>query len=162
MKRVILLMSILVFLLLGCTPSGERLKEPVTFYYVRSDYQFFREDGVIVSEEREASGHKNDLSYLLTLYLMGPTTEDFRTPLPKNTRVQSINQTSDAITIQITVPTNSLSDSDFSLGCACISLTCFDLLAVDEVTVVCGERSTTMNPETITYFDNSNAAKEAP
>ena len=61
----------LCFLLSGCGFFGERIREPVTFYYLCADYQE-KLCCVIVPEEREASGHSGDLSYLLALYQIGP------------------------------------------------------------------------------------------
>ena len=58
MRRILSLILLLAFLLTGCSAYGERLKEPVTFYYLRSELQYFVDDGVIASEERESAGHR--------------------------------------------------------------------------------------------------------
>ena len=71
MKRFFYLFLCLCLFLPGC--SGELMKNPVTFYYPRREYQYGAEDGVISSEQREASGHADDLHYLLSLYLIGPS-----------------------------------------------------------------------------------------
>ena len=57
MKRLICLLVASCILLSGCSGIGEWIKEPVTFYYVREDYQKDMEQ-VIVSEVLEASGHR--------------------------------------------------------------------------------------------------------
>ncbi len=56
------------------------MKNPVTFYYPRREYQYGAEDGVISSEQREASGHADDLHYLLSLYLIGPSSDELVSP----------------------------------------------------------------------------------
>ena len=71
MKRIVCMILALCFLLSGCGSFGARIREPVTFHYLCADYQE-KLCCVIVSEEREASGHSGDLSYLLALYQMGP------------------------------------------------------------------------------------------
>ena len=61
MKRFFCLLLCLCLFLPGC--SGELMKNPVTFYYPRREYQYGAEDGVISSEQREASGHADDLHH---------------------------------------------------------------------------------------------------
>ena len=69
MRRAFCLFLAICLFFSGCSLSGERMREPVTFYYPRRVYQYGVEDGVIAAEQREASGHRKDLSYLLALYL---------------------------------------------------------------------------------------------
>ena len=54
MKRLICMLILFCLCVSGCSMTGERLKEPVTFYYV---YENYRKDmnQVIASELREAS-----------------------------------------------------------------------------------------------------------
>ena len=85
MKRFFCLLLCLCLFLPGC--SGELMKNPVTFYYPRREYRYGAEDGVISSEQREASGHANDLRYLLSLYLIGPSSDELVSPLPWGTRL---------------------------------------------------------------------------
>ena len=47
MKRFFCLLLCLCLFLPGC--SGELMKNPVTFYYPRREYQYGAEDGVISS-----------------------------------------------------------------------------------------------------------------
>ena len=50
MKRFFCLLLCLCLFLPGC--SGELMKNPVTFYYPRREYQYGAEDGVISSSGR--------------------------------------------------------------------------------------------------------------
>jgi len=86
MKQFLAFVILICFLFSGCQLVGERIKEPVTFYYIQGDYQDALSDA-IASEIREASGHLDDLSYLMALYLMGPTEENHISPLPRGTRI---------------------------------------------------------------------------
>ena len=155
MKRFLSLMLILSLLLSGCGFFGERIREPVTFHYLCNSYQ---EDlcCVFVSEEREASGHTDDLSYLLALYLMGPAGEDLRSPLPAGTRIRADIQEGQ-ILLELSEDAVSLSDPEYSLACACLTLTCLDITEAESVTVSCGDRSRTMTRSTLTLVDDSES-----
>lgn len=158
MKRLISLALVLCLMLSGCGTSGERIMEPVTFYYLQSKYSYGSEGAVIASEEREASGHRRDLNYLLALYLMGPSSEALISPVPQGTRILSVEQEGTTIQLSLSDAAGTLTDAEFSLACACLTLTCLDLTEVEAVTVTCGSRSVTMSHENLTLFDSSMAA----
>lgn len=151
MKGFFSLMLTLCFLLCGCGFFGERIREPVTFHYLCDSYE---EElcCVIASEEREASGHTGDLSYLLALYQMGPANEGSRSPLPLGTKIHTQIE-DDRIILTLSDEARILSDLEYSLACACLTLTCLDIVDAEAVTVFCGERSNTMTRNTLTMYD---------
>lgn len=140
---------VLISLLPGC---GERVKEPVTFYYLHSSYQE-KMDAPIASEVRETAGHRDNLKYLLSFYLMGPVDKELYSPLPRGTVLYQIEQAPGSVTITLSDTTNALSDSEFSLACACLSLTCMDLVSASEVTVISGNRDLTMRRDNLILTD---------
>lgn len=149
--RILSLILSLGILLSGCGFFGERIKEPATFYYLCDSYQ---EDlcCVIVSEEREASGHVGDLSYLLALYLMGPSNDEYVSPLPVGITIASqIN--SGHIVLELPDTSHTLSDMEFSLACACLTLTCLEITDAEDVTILSGSRTKTMSHSTLTLYD---------
>lgn len=160
MKRLCALLLIGCLLLSGCSGFAERIKEPVTFYYLRSEYLYFIEDGVIASEQREASGHRDDLSYLLSLYLMGPSEESLVSPLPKSIRILKTEQSDTGIVLQLSDTSNTMDDIAFSLAGACLALTCFDLTDADTVSITSGERTLTLGRDTLLLYDSSATAAE--
>lgn len=153
MKRMLCLI-LLLCLLSGCGMLGERIKEPVTFYYLCADYQK-NLCCAISSEEREASGHSGDLSYLLALYLMGPSGEDLVTPLPRGTRIYSAKQEENTILLNMSDTSQTLTDAEFSLACACLTMTCLDITGAEQVTITSGSRSTTMSRDNLMLTDIS-------
>ena len=153
MKRLICLILAAVLLLPLLNGCGEQIKEPVTFYYLRRNYRE-EMDGLIACEEREASGHRDSLEYLLAFYLMGPVDEELRSPLPRGTILFSLHQEGTELTLSISDTSSSLTDYEFSLACACLSLTCMDLVSVEEVTVTSGSRSLTLGRDSLTLTDN--------
>lgn len=148
MKRVIFLVIVSCLLLSGCSVLGERIKEPVVFYYISADYQEDMEQ-VIVSEVREAAGHRDDLSYLLALYSMGPITEDLKTPLPRNTKITLLAYTDDHIELDLSDGNPAMTDADFTLASACIAMTCTELTEVRQITVQCGDRMITIQQDSL-------------
>lgn len=154
MRRTICLLAAICLFLSGCGFFGERIKEPVTFYYLCDKYQ---EElcCVIVSEEREASGHVGDLSYLLHLYLMGPSDDELVSPLPGSVRILSVEKDGSHIRLELTDAAQNLSDISFSLACACLTMTCLDISGAENVTIQSGDRSITMNRESLALYDNS-------
>ena len=107
----------------------------------------------IAVEIREGSGHRDNLRYLLAFYLMGPADKELTSPLPRGTVLYQLEQTEDAVTIGISDTSEALSDSRFSLACACLSMTCMELLPVKEITVVSGSRNTTIRRDSLILKD---------
>ncbi|MFR2867944.1 MAG: hypothetical protein ACLTCK_08360, partial [Oscillospiraceae bacterium] len=114
MKRFFCLFLCLCLFLPGC--SGELMKNPVTFYYPRREYQYGAEDGVISSEQREASGHADDLHYLLSLYLIGPSSDELVSPLPWGTRLLGVNRQDGTITRELTDASFTMPDPEVTLA----------------------------------------------
>lgn len=146
MKRLIFLILFSFLMLTGCTFAGERIKEPVTFYYVRDNYQKDMSQ-VISSEIRESAGHRDDISYLLALYSMGPSSDELQSTLPRNTKITLKEYRDEEIILELSESAADMTDSDFTLASACISLTCMDLSDIRQVTLVCGDRNITIQKD---------------
>lgn len=154
MKRLlsVFLLCAMVFSLAGCH-SGE--SNTVNFYYYRDmeHYQYFQSDGVIHAQSRDLANHRNDLRYALGLYLAGPMEEGLVKPFTRATRLLCAESADDRIYIELSDHGKSLTDAEFTLACACLTMTCMDLLPCTEVTIVSGERCITMNGDNILLFD---------
>lgn len=154
MKHIscVLLSIALLLSLAGCRSREENM---VSFYYCRSleDYQYFEEDGVIRAESRELTSHRNDLRYMLGLYLAGPLEAGLESPFSPKAKLLDVQKADNTIQIELSDQKNSLTDSEFSLACACLTLTCMSFSPCNEVTVISGERTITMNADSIMLFD---------
>ena len=151
MKRFLCILLAVSLLLSGCGFFGERIKDPVSFHYLCANYP----DElccVVVSEQREASGHVGNLPYLLALYLMGPVDEEMRSPIPAGVQILS-SKDGDHIILELTGATDSFSDIDFSLACACLTLTSLEITGAEKVTVRCGEQVRTLDRSSLTLND---------
>lgn len=155
MRRFICILLLFSFLLCGCSYFGERIKEPVTFYYVRKDYT---EDmgPVISSEMREASGHRYDLPYLLALYSMGPASKDLISLFPGNVTILPVEHSEDGLVLSLLNEIQLMTDAEYTLASACLAMTCMELIDTEQVTVMCGERSVTINAENLLMIGDFN------
>lgn len=159
MKRMIAIVLLLCLCFSGCAVLGERIKEPVTVYYLQKEFDYGDLGSVMAPEIRETYGERRDLSYLMALYLVGPTSEEHRMPIPSGTKITSTVQENGNIVLELSDAAQSMSESELTLACACLSMTCFDFTQSQKVTVQIGERSISMTRSSLLLSDNS-AGKE--
>ena len=138
MKRLICLLTVLMLLLPGCAFGRDRHKEPVTFYYLRNhdasdDYREFFSQGAVDSEAREASGHREDLKYLLAMYLQGPLRDDLKNPFPAGCLALSITQNDRTLHIRLNTLVLRLNEMELTVAGACLAKTFFELADVDQI-----------------------------
>ena len=152
MKRLLCFFLTFSFLLSTLSGCIHNLNEPLTFYYLKSSYQE-NLDSPIVGEEREVAGHRDNLKYLLSFYLMGPIGKELSSPLPRGTQLYTVEQEGTALTIEISNTSALLSDAEFSLACACLSMTCMELVNAEKVTIVSGSRSLTLSRDNLLLND---------
>lgn len=157
MKRYLPVLLMVCLLISGCDSTTVRIKEPVTFYYVQADYTTDL-SSPLGTEQREAAGHREDLSYLLALYLMGPSQENLVSPLPASTQIISVQETEPGIRITLSDTTRQLTEGEFSLACACLTLTCLDLTDAEVITITSGKRSVSMSRNNLVLFDSGTPA----
>ncbi len=140
MKRVLCLILMASLLLCGCSFGREQMKEPVTFYYPRNygvpeNHDPFFFEGAIGSEIREAAGHRNDLQYLLALYLQGPNDDQLKRPFPIGSKILEISVEDGNLLIVMNSVSSRFREMDVTVSCACMAKTCLVLADVDTVTV---------------------------
>ena len=140
MKRFLSILLIVLLCLSGCSIGHEQFKDPVTFYYLR-DYSdldnrdaFFSE-GALGSELREASGHRNDLNYLVSIYLQGPLDGNLRSPFPVGCRPMDIRQDDGILYLVLSPAITGLGEMELTVACACLAKTCMELVTVDAVQI---------------------------
>lgn len=155
MKRLTAIILICL-LLSGC---GNGLKEPVTFYYLNANYEETM-SSVIGSEQREASGHAEDLAYLMALYLMGPASEDLQSPLPQGVHMFSIEHRNSAITLRLSSPSTPMTDAQYTLAFSCLSMTCLEITGAESITISCGDRTMTLSASDLLLQDLITAGTE--
>ena len=151
-----MLLLLPVLMITGC---GNRLKEPVTFYYVNTGYDLDMSPA-IGSEQRETSGHSGDLDYLMALYLMGPASDELKSPIPKGISILSTEHSNAGITLELSDTSRTMTDVQFTLACSCLTLTCFEITDAEFVTINSGDRSITLKADELLLQDLITADTE--
>lgn len=155
MKRMIAMILVLAccLCLWGCGQDGS-IRDSASFYYQRGELLSDSESGAIAAEQRDITGHTGELSYLISLYLMGPLDDALRSPFPASCRLEEAALTDAELVIRLSGSADDLSPSQFSLACGCLALTCLELTQAETVTVVCGDLSQTLTADSLTLYDN--------
>lgn len=131
MKKMItaFLAFCLLLSLFGCGAESNPDEEAILFYYPRvtGEYEYGASDGVISFEERDPAGHRNNLRYLLTLYLLGPVDESLVSPFPDGCQILDLKREEMEVTITFNSSLLTLKDMDLTLACVSLARTCFGL-----------------------------------
>ena len=133
-----------LLLLCGCGRKGKPLFDPVYFYYPRTEYDYGSADSAITWEAMDGTGHMDDFEFLLAEYFAGPVDEGLVNPFPMGTTLLSARLEGDDFLLEISPEALTLPEHQFTLGCSCLSMTCFELTQAETVTVSCGEKSLTI------------------
>lgn len=152
-KMLILVLSCLLFLS-GCGRSGKPLFDPVYLYYPRVEFDYGDSDSVITWEAMDGTGHMEDYTFLLAEYFAGPIDEGLYNPFPAGTALLSAEIEADTFFLHLTEEALNQPEHQFSLGCSCLSMTCFELAPVREVTVFCGGQSLTIRRDGMLLLDD--------
>ena len=133
-----------LLLLCGCGRKGKPLFDPVYFYYPRTEYDYGSADSAIAWEAMDGTGHMDDFEFLLSEYFAGPIDEGLVNPFPVGTTLLSARLEEDDFLLEVSAEALTLPEHQFTLGCSCLSMTCFELTQAETVTVSCGEKSLTI------------------
>ena len=159
MKKIAcILLAASCLLLLACSDTSA---ETATYYYCRDEFAYGTQDGVIAPEQRDISGHVGDLQYLLSMYLVGPHDESLTSPFPGRTKLLSVRFQEDTVILEITGCSDLLAESQFTLGCACLAMTCLELTDAQYVTIVSADQKVTLSRENLLLFDSANLTVSA-
>lgn len=155
MKRILCIVLTVCILLsaASCKLTKAEIKDPVSFYYRRTDMQYHSSENVIVAEEREIAGHTGDIHYVLSLYLLGPLDEKLSSPFPKGTRLFGMTNRDNHLELILSDMDETLDEIQFTLASACLALTCLEFTGCDQVTIKSGQRNITLNSDSLLLYD---------
>lgn len=160
-KALCLLLSAgLLLCLSGCFGPFRDDGRSISFYYCRRDYLYQKGSGVLAPEKRELTPSNDSLTLLLTEYFSGPKDETLISPFPSGTRLENSTASENRLTLTLTDMDETLTDSQYSLGCACLVLTCLDYSQFETVTVVSGQRSVTLSADSLLLTDTPEPITE--
>ena len=168
MKRWISLLLALVFLLsaFGCTQTSPAPKQPVTFYYPAVETVYDGKAPVIHPEIRDGSGYEDNMEGLLNLYLKGPSSEDLRSPFPRQVTVSRFAVTPNIATLVLSSEFAQLGGIDLTMACVCIANTVFELTGLDRIQIssadsqLDGQASITLERDDIYWMDVPQPTEE--
>lgn len=127
----------LICLILLCMPLAacHSEEDSAFFFYLRrgEDYAYGASDAVVAPETRDCSGRKNNLHYMLTLYLEGPVDTALLSPFPEGTQILSLQRSGSSLSIELSEEFTNLAGMDQTLASTCIAYTCFDLCSAHQV-----------------------------
>ena len=137
MKKIlcVFLCFLLLFGIAACKPDKESIQAPVTFYYRQVSDKLAAEQGVIVSEEREAVGHVDDLAWLLQEYFRGAQSQDLIAPFPRSVQLLHWSVDKNVLNITLSQSFAQLRGIDLTVACACITLTFLELSGAEAVSI---------------------------
>ena len=143
MKKIIpvTLLMLMIAGLWGCGLLGGSGEDSVTFYYQRpaAEFSYGQEDGVIAAEKREISGRRDNLQYLLTLYLRGPQDPALVSPFPSGTALAELQTEDSTLVITLNSTFAQLKDIDLTIACTCLAKTCFEISDTQQVRIEAGQ-----------------------
>ena len=159
MKKTFLILLAAAAAVLGLLcliPRGEDTNL-VTFYYARNDYLYGEREGTVGWEVRDVGRKKEDLTYLLALYLEGPFDSKLKKPFPGKSidHVQTLTWTGNSVYITLADMGVGMTDSQFNLSCACLTRTCLELTGAQRVRITSGDRSVMMTEDSLLLYDES-------
>lgn len=137
MKRflTLALCASLLFGLLGCSSARSKKDNDILFYYLQTEELYRGQDGVITAVRQETLSRTSDIYYLLAFYLNGPTDSRYRSPFPSLTKIISVKEENGHVTVITNSKLASLTGLDLTNACACLALTCMNLLEAEQVSI---------------------------
>lgn len=138
MRRAIalLLTAVLLAALFGCSPSGETVSDDgAVFYYRAAEDSIASESGVLAPEVRQVDVTDYDMKAFLTLYLLGPQSEELVSPFPKNLRVIHVQNNQNAVVVVLDDSIASLSAVGLSVAASCLAQTLYVCYGTQSVTI---------------------------
>lgn len=132
MKRAISLMIVCIIFLFHSACSAQK-ETYVTFYYKAATSDDSFPVSLIVSEERMHSVSRNDYSVLLQRYLAGPQDPRNESPFPAGTTLNRLTFSKKRAYITLSDEIASLSGTELSVACACLTKTIEEMTGVESV-----------------------------
>lgn len=161
LKRIIaLLMLIACLLSLNACNTSEQLESPVAYYYLRNDVEFDGDNCVIHAEMRESAGFENNITYLLRLYLAGPSSNDYKNPFPYNVNLLSLSYENATLVATFNENFATLFGLDLTLAAVCFARTAMELSGASTVKIqrehglLDGQLCIIIDESTVQYWDD--------
>ena len=134
-KAMCLFFCLLLLIFAGCSTEEESMIYPVTFYYMDAESEYGSGSSMIASEIRDVKEHKNDYTYILNEYLMGPRVNGCISPFPAGTTLDDLLMGSTKANIVLSGHFTVATPAEMMLACACLTKTVTELTGVKTVQI---------------------------
>ena len=130
-----IILVIVAIICTACQKESEKPLSTITVYYKASEITFGTAEGVIVPYALDATGHEDNIEYLLNAYLTNTQSGNFADTFPAGTRLVSISL--DALTAKVVLCDEfaKLSGLDLTIACASLTQTVISLTDCQEVII---------------------------
>lgn len=166
MKRLACILSSLILLvsLAACSEQAQQVQSAAQFYYLRSETTYGEAGSVFAGEVRDVYGHTEDMNYLLSLYLCGPSDDSLYSPFPAETVLSAAEVTDGVLTITLRgVDFSRQSKLQQTISCACLAKTCLEIWDISavrintEAGILAGDADIVMTADSLVLLDTSAA-----
>lgn len=132
MKRLICFFLLLasIISLTACDQNDTGKKS--NFYYVRNQYVYGQENGVMASEARSTAEY-SDAQEILQAYLSGPQDSTLASPFPSGTQITEFLYKGETLHITLSAHIVTLPKAKQVLACTCLARTAMELTGVNAV-----------------------------
>lgn len=167
MKRFLCFLLVLLFLfpVSGC--KNNTIEKPFNFYYLRKNYTYGSDDGVISAEIVDATDFFN-LARMLAVYFRGPNDQNLVSPFPAGTYLLNTEKNGDLLTITLSDNFATLTGISLSIACCAIAKTVSEYTDVEAVEIqtvfslLDGEKSIRVDIDGIVLQDEYVVAETEP
>lgn len=162
MKNALYLLFVLLMILClcGCAINDHQSNAEVSFYYLKNDVDYGDNSPLIIEITRQIPGQSLDYPTIITEYLNGTSTNDYRSPFPEDMRLISMDISDTKVFISLTKPAQGVSATRNTIAFACITKTVTALTDIDNVQITLVDEQT--ESEDIYKFTNESFALSDP
>lgn len=163
MKRILAVL-LLLCLLPGCTYSDRQ--DLLHFYYPTASVSYGGSQGVLGSEDRDLGSHREDLKYLVTMYLSGPADKGLRNGFPADVKLLSCEIRRQQVRILLSGDLDSLSPLERTLACAGLAKTVLEESGMTSVRIateeglLSGDGALIFDTDSLLLADNASEMPE--
>ena len=111
------------------------MKEPINFYYLKTEIDFDSANGVLEKELREGASFHNNLSAFLHAYLRGPQSSELESLIPSGVYLVSCEANENTVSIVFSAQFASLSGLKLTTVCSALLLSIHDYVGADTLVI---------------------------
>ena len=168
MKRILCIILILSLVICVCGCEEKQAKS-FTFYYIHKDMDYGSDMPLLAEFTYQTNTVQLNYETIINQYFSGPYSNDYLSPFPKEMKLQSLDITSDIVTITLSEHIKNLTPSRQTTAFACITKTLTALTGFSDIQIIINDADSdsqqvhNFSNENFSYFDSvSNSDIKSP